>query len=82
MFIAGNTGGLTCQGAVMATGKIAGLGVAESLGKISGQEADLIRSTYWSELSRVEHAFDPMVHEARNHHVQNYQASRIKVYET
>lgn len=82
VFIAGNTGGLTCQGAVMATGKIAGLGVAESLGKISGQEADLIRSTYWSELSRVEHAFDPMVHEARNHHVQNYQASRIKVYET
>lgn len=82
VFVAGNAAGLTCQGAVLITGKLAGLCVAESLGKISPQEADLIRNQYWSELSKVEQTFDPLVHEARIHHVQNESQAQVKVYES
>jgi len=82
VFVAGNAAGITCQGAVLVTGKLAGLSVAESLGKVSAQEANLIRSHYWSELSKVEQEFNPLVHEARMEHVQNIDQAQIKVYES
>ncbi|WP_404328377.1 NAD(P)/FAD-dependent oxidoreductase [Mesobacillus maritimus] len=82
VFVAGNAAGITCQGAVLITGKLAGLSVAESLGKVSPQEADLIRSHYWSALSKVEQTFDPLVHEARIQHVRTENQVQVKVYES
>ncbi|SDZ80207.1 sarcosine oxidase subunit alpha [Thalassobacillus cyri] len=79
VFIAGNTAGITNQGAVMVTGKLAGLGAAESLGNVPEQAADVWRNNYWSELAKLENY---QVNEARTCHIQNFETSKTKVYET
>jgi hypothetical protein len=50
VFLAGHSAGMTTQGAILITGKIAGVSVSEPLGGGNREEANHLRSSLWKEL--------------------------------
>jgi thioredoxin reductase len=73
VFLAGNAAGVSTQGVLLVTGKIAGINVCEALGAISKQEAEIETASLWSELEILETKLYPDAWKARNRHVGNYE---------
>ncbi|WP_026583607.1 NAD(P)/FAD-dependent oxidoreductase [Bacillus sp. J33] len=75
VFLAGNSGGISDQGALLLTGMIAGISVCEELQAASGREAEEIREGLWKELELLE---SEDVFKGRTKHVANFTAPVLK----
>jgi sarcosine oxidase subunit alpha len=67
IYIAGDAAGITCHGALILTGALAGIHVMEDI----GHELDLAqrKKELWRELERIESGFDHCVWDARVQHM-------------
>jgi thioredoxin reductase len=78
VFLAGNASGISHPGALLLTGKMAGISVAESLQRIEPQEAQIIRNLLWKEIETSESRDFPNVWKARKEHVEQFLEPKIK----
>jgi thioredoxin reductase len=78
VFLAGNAGGISSQGVLLVTGKIAGIGVCEVLNAISKDDAEEIRLSYWKELEHLETKLNTDAWQGRINHIGNFANPMIK----
>lgn len=69
VFAAGSGAGVTCQAAVIATGRLAGLGAAGAVGLVEERELHALQEQYRAKLFAIEAACKPEVRTARAIHM-------------
>ncbi|MCM3569246.1 FAD-dependent oxidoreductase [Neobacillus mesonae] len=72
VFLAGNAAGVSTQGALVLTGRLAGMNVCEALGAVSKETAAVEKKGLWKELEIVETKYNLDIWHARNRHVDNF----------
>ncbi|MFK9090282.1 NAD(P)/FAD-dependent oxidoreductase [Bacillus salipaludis] len=78
VYLAGNAAGISTQGAILATGMIAGISVCEELNLLSKNAAERERASLWNELDILESKLYPDTWNARNNHIENFSAPLLK----
>ena len=74
-YLAGNAAGVTSQGAILLTGRIAGISVCEKLQALSQVEAQQVRDSLFKELEILE---DKDIWGSRIHHIESYANPKLK----
>ncbi|WP_284035563.1 NAD(P)/FAD-dependent oxidoreductase [Neobacillus sp. 114] len=78
VYLAGNAAGITTQGFLLVTGRIAGISVCEALGVLDKEKAEQLRSSMWKELETLETKLFPDSWHARVNHVENFKHPLLK----
>lgn len=72
VFLAGNAAGVSTQGALVITGRLAGMNLCEALGVVSKETAAEEKIGLWKELEILETKYNLDIWHARNRHVENF----------
>jgi thioredoxin reductase len=78
VLLAGNAAGISTQGVILVTGRIAGISVCEELNVISKETAEQERSTLWREIEIIETKLFPDSWTTRMNHIENFTAPLLK----
>lgn len=78
VFLAGNAAGISIQGVLIVTGKLAGISVCESLRMVSKEVAEEKRISLWRELEILEKRVLPDAWQARLQHLENFASPALK----
>lgn len=78
IYLAGNTAGISSHGVLILTGKIAGIGVCESLNLMNKEEAGEKRASIWKEIKLLESKFHQGVWQGRAKHIDNFMSPMLK----
>ncbi|MFT4416969.1 NAD(P)/FAD-dependent oxidoreductase [Fredinandcohnia humi] len=72
VYAAGNASGISSQGVLLLTGRIAGVSVCEALNVIHQEEAEELRHSLWRELEIIETSHNLDSYQARLDHIDNF----------
>lgn len=78
VYIAGNAAGISHQGALLVTGRIAGVSACESLLGMSKADGQVRKASLWKELELLERSLNPSVWEARRTHINQFLLPKLK----
>jgi thioredoxin reductase len=77
VFVAGNAAGVSTQASILQTGSIAGIGVAERLGKLDAQVSFELKMALWDRIYQWEKVRDVELWDARVTHMEAYAGSTL-----
>lgn len=78
VFLAGNAAGVSTQGTLVVTGRLAGMNVCETLGAVSKETAAEEKMGLWKELEILETKENLDIWHARNRHLENFAQPVLK----
>ena len=78
IFIAGNAAGVSTQGALVVTGRLAGMNVCDALGVVRKETALEEKNGLWKELEILETKDSQDTWHARNRHIENFAQPVLK----